>query len=525
MRKKRSESYIVTDQSNFIPLPILNEYAIKSAKGLNDEDGFNYADVVEPPAPPRLLNKLLDINTWHKVCCEAIAADSSGAGYTFIPRPDVQDPSPSEREYLEEFFRGLRPNINKLLYEREYDCESLGWGLLEIIRETGSWDAPICDIKHYSAANFRRCADGVRVQQRIGTKTRWFVIFGENFDEDGRHYDVHYLTGEKYYEGLPEHLRANELLWKNRFNPETKLYGKAPASPSIASMYADHSRSKYNIQFFKNYGIPAMVVTITGDFDTGILDPTDPDYDPRNTLQYRITEQLKEVIRNPHSAMVIQVPSEGADGNVDVRIEPLSVETKEASFRLFRKDNRDEIIAAHHMDPNRVGVTDAGKLGSSNAEQTDNSYRVTTIKPLVRENEDDINYLIHECLLIKDWDFKIIDTDEKKNAVEVEKVIALVNAAIMTPNEAREAVGEAYGIARIDGNPVLDDFYYNGSSLAGNNTNFNSMGIGGVDSILAGLENDLTLMGDDDPETREEETSDQIDTRFKNAIKGIRRSL
>ena len=94
MRKKRSESYIVTDQSNFIPLPILNEYAIKSAKGLNDEDGFNYADVVEPPAPPRLLNKLLDINTWHKVCCEAIAADSSGAGYTFIPRPDVENTSP-----------------------------------------------------------------------------------------------------------------------------------------------------------------------------------------------------------------------------------------------------------------------------------------------------------------------------------------------------------------------------------------------------------------------------------------------
>ena len=77
----------------------------------------------------------------------------------------------------------------------------------------------------------------------------------------------------------------------------------------------------------------------------------------------------------------------------------------------------------------------------------------------------------------------------------------------------------------MDGNPVLDDFYYNGSSLAGNNTNFNSMGIGGVDSILAGLENDLTIMGDDDPETREEETSDQIDTRFKAAIKSIRRSL
>ena len=524
MTKKRSETYIVTDNMEFVPSSILEEYAVKSTKALNDEDGFNYKDVVEPPAPPRLLNKLLDINTWHKVCCEAIAADASGAGYTFIPRSNVDDPSQSEREFLEDFFRSLRPNINQLLYEREYDCESLGWGLLEIIREDGGYDAPICDLKHYSAANFRRCADGVRVQQRIGTQLRWFVIFGENYDDDGRHYDVHYLTGEKYYNGLPQHLRANELLWKNRFNPSTKLYGKAPASPAIAAMYADQSRSKYNIQFFNNYGIPAMLITITGDFDTGILDVNDADYDPRNTLQYRITEQLKEVIRNPHSAMVIQVPSEGGDGDVTVNATPLSVEAKEASFRLFRKDNRDEIVAAHHMDPNRVGVTDSGKLGASNAEQTDNSYRVSTVKPLIRENEEDINYLLTTCLGITDWDFKIIDTDEKRNTVEVEKVISLVNSAIMTPNEAREVVGETYGISRIDTNPLLDEFYYNGTPLANNNI-VSAFDSSGVDSILAGLEDSLSEDYEDEQQEEDEQEKEdgtEIDQKFKDAIKSIR---
>ena len=402
----RSESYIVTEEMNFVPCNVLEEYAIKSTKGLNEEDGFNYKDVVEPP---RLLNKLLDINTWHKVCCEAIAADSSGAGWTLIPSPNVEEPSMIQKEYVEEFLNNLRPNINKLLYEREYDCESIGWGLIEIIREPGKYDAPINDLKHYSGANFRRCADGVRVQQIIGGKKRWFVIFGENQDEKGR-FDVHYLTGEKHYEGLPEHLRANELLWKNRPNPNTKLYGMAPATPAIAAMYADNNRARYNIEFFKNYGIPAMIVTITGDFDPGILDKDDPDYDVTKTLQYRITEQLKQVIKNPHSGMVIQVPSEGEDGNVTVNIQPLSTDVKEASFRLFRKDNRDEVVAAHHMDPNRVGVTDSGKLGASNAEQTDNSYRVSTIKPLIRDNQDDINYLLRTCLGITDWVFNIIDT-------------------------------------------------------------------------------------------------------------------
>ena len=78
----RSESYIVTDTGNIVSQSILEEYAIKSTKGLNAEDGFNYQDVVEPPAPPALLTNLLNINTWHKACVEAIASDASGAGYT-----------------------------------------------------------------------------------------------------------------------------------------------------------------------------------------------------------------------------------------------------------------------------------------------------------------------------------------------------------------------------------------------------------------------------------------------------------
>ena len=218
--------------------------------------------------------------------------------------------------------------------------------------------------------------------------------------------------------------------------------------------------------------------------------------------------------------MVLQIPSEGEDGNVQVEIKPLSVDTKEASFRLFRKDNRDEVVAAHHMDPNRVGVTDAGKLGASNSEQTNNSYRVSTIKPLVRENEDDINYLIHNCMGITDWNFKIIDTDEKQNVIDLEKVISMVEKAIMTPNEAREAIGEKYGIARIDDNPFLDEFYYNGNPLSGMGRLDNTLP--GVDTILAGLEESITNLEDD---TDEEEVSVKSDSRFKEAIKSIRNSL
>jgi len=511
----RSESYIVTDNGNIVSQSILEEYAIKSTKGLDAEDGFNYQDVVEPPAPPQLLTNLLDINTWHKACVEAIASDASGAGYTLIPKANVEEPIMEQKERIEEFFNQLRPNINKLLYEREYDAESIGYGLIEVVREPGSYDAPICDLKHYPGYTFRRCADGVRVQQRVGSHTRYFVIMGANYDEKG-HYDVHYINGTKHYEGLPEHLRANEVLWKNRPNPVTKLYGKAPATPSIGAIYADHNRARYNIEFFKNYGIPAMYVTITGDFDPGILDPDDPDYDVRNTLQYRITEQLREVIKNPHSAMVLQIPSEGEEGNVKVDIKPLSTDTKEASFRLFRKDNRDEVIASHHMDPNRVGVTDAGKLGASNSVLTDTAYRTTTIAPLVRDNEADINYILENGLGVTDWQFKIITTDQEKKHIDIDKTIELVKNGLMTPNEAREVIGEDFGIARVEDFPYLDEFYYNGEPLK---SKFDGeLTLNGVDTILEGLENNW------EDEDLEEEVSSEEDSAFQKVIKSIRQS-
>ena len=512
---KRSESYIVTDTGNIVNQSILEEYSIKSSKGLDTEDGFNYKDVVEPPAPPKLLTHLLDINTWHKSCVEAIASDASGAGYTLIPKPEVEEPMMEQKERITEFFNSLRPNINKLLYQREYDAESVGYGLLEIVREAGGRDAPITDIKHYPAHTFRRCADGIRVQQRVGVHTRYFVIMGANHDENGT-FDVHFETGKKHYEGLPEHLRANEVIWKNRPNAESKLYGKAPATPSIGAIYADHNRARYNIEFFKNYGIPAMYVTITGDFDPGILDPEDPDYDVRNTLQYRITEQLRQVIKNPHSAMVLQIPSEGEDGNVKVDIKPLSTDTKEASFRLFRKDNRDEVVASHHMDPNRVGITDAGKLGASNSEMTNNAYRTTTIAPLIRENEADINYLLSEHLGVTDWQFKIITTDEEKKHVDIDKTIELVKVGLMTPNEARELIGEDFGLARIEENQLLDEFYYNGEPLKAKFQTDSTLF--GVDTILEGLENNW------EDEALEEEISSEEDSAFQKVIKSIRQS-
>lgn len=504
-----SESYIVTksnDEYEIHDASILNKYAIKESKALEIEDEFDYDQLLEPPADPRQLNKLLRMNTWHRRCCDIISRDATGDNWTLIPC--VENPSEDQKIRATEFFENIRPSINEVLAEREYDCEADGWGLIEVIRENGR-DSPVIDLKHFSAYTFRRHQDGVRVKQMVGSKERWFVIMGRNKDEYGNYYDVNAFTGEISTTPLPEEERANEVIWKNRYTPGTKYYGEAPIIPSISAIYGDEFRAQYNSSFFKNYGMPTFAVTVTGDFDPGINDPSDPDYDFKNTLKYRISQSLKEVIRNPHSAMVLEIPSEGEEGNVEVNIQPLSVETKEASFRLFRKDNRDEVIASHGVDPSRLNIAESGQLNGSNSVMLDSAYINSIIKPLMRSNEDDINYYILKLgLEITDWKFKLLDNDDDHKEVEIDNIIKLVQNALMTPNEAREFIGEPFGIASVD-DWLLDQYYYMGKPL-GDTTENDDLG------VLDNLENTLIQEAEGlDEQIRREEKQDN-DDGFKN---------
>ena len=86
----------------------------------------------------------------------------------------------------------------------------------------------------------------------------------------------------------------------------------------------------------------------------------------------------------------------------------------------------------------------------------------------------------------------------------------------MTPNEAREIIGEDFGLARLEDNPILDEFYYNGEPLK---MKFQADDkLYGVDTILEGLENNW------EDETLEEETSSEEDSAFQKVIKSIRQS-
>ena len=501
--KRHSDSFIVTvdkeDNYHLIDHLELNKYALKAqvepktgSKYTPSEELLKGNNILDPKYNPYYLVQLLDLYTYHASCVEAVAVDSTGINYSLKPVEGVE-PVEAEKTRLEEVLDNSTPSINTQLQRMVYDRRSIGYGAIEIIRDTTS-KSPIKRLKHIPAHTLRRHTDQKRVVHiNSRGKKVWFVIYGKNYNDQGELCDVDADTGEfKPYNSLPPHQRANELLWSMEYAPGTDYYGRPPIISCLGSIKGDISAVRYNYSFFENYGMPKFAVTVTGDFADYDVDPTDEDYDITQTLRYRISQQIREVIKNPHSAICITIPSEGEEGNVDLKITPLSVQTEEGHFRMYRKDTRDEVIHSHHVDPSRLGVYDAGSLNGGNSDNTMASYKYGTIAPIKAECEALINLIAKE-LEVNTWRFCIEDVAPIDYAKDLALADFLFSRGAMTIKDLIDNFGAKFGLDTVG---EEEDYYLNARYINGvpleqvwNNTEDNPYLE--VDTILASLEGNL----------------------------------
>ena len=499
---RKSDSFIVTvdndNEYHVIDKLEVDKHAMKAeidpATGSKQvvDDAFKAGtSVLDPKYNPYDLIALLDLYTYHASCVEAVSVDSTGINYTMKPVEGVE-PVDTEKERFIEVLDNSTPSINTHLQRVVYDRRSIGYGALEVIREDKS-ESDIMRFKHIPAQTLRRHTDLKRVLHVTSTGKRvWFVIYGKNYDEHGNKCDVHADTGAFHpYNSLEAKDKANEILWTQEYAPGTDYYGRPPIVSCLGSIKGDISAVKYNNSFFDNYGMPKFAITVTGDFADYDVDPDDPDYDITQTLRYKISQQIKEVIKNPHSAICITIPSEGEEGNVELKITPLSVQTEEGHFRMFRKDTRDEVIHAHHVDPSRLGIYDAGTLNGTNSDNTKDSYKYGTIVPIKAEMEALINRVAEE-LGVTSWKFHLEDVAPVDYAKDLVLAEFLFQRGAMTIRELIENFGSKFGLTMED----PDDYYLNERYL--NNIPLKQIWNQGEvnpdaerDSILTDLENRL----------------------------------
>ena len=524
---KHSETYIVSvddnDEINVLSQLEMEKYrADKStvdpktgSKNTPSEHYLIGENFVEPKYDPYQLIQVLDLYGYHEACVDAVSTDTSGIAYKLAPVEGLTL-NESDKDRFNEVLEASTPSINIHLKRMIYDRRSIGYGALEVIREDKS-KSPITRLKHIPAHTLRRHTDEKRVLHTADDGTRvWYVIYGKNYNEHGEICDVHSETGLFYpYNSLPKEKKANELLWTMEYAPGTNYYGRPPIIASLPSIQGDLSAVQYNISFFKNMGMPKFAVTVTGDFVDYDVEPTiededgeiipNPEYDETQTLRYKIGQQIKEIIKHPHSALCITVPSEGSEGKVELAITPLSVQTEEANFRMYRKDIRDEVIHSHKVDPSRLAIFDAGSLNGTNSDNTRDSYKYGTVAPIKSELEAIINQLRLE-LNITTVQFSIVEV----NPIDYTKDIALAqflftNAA-MTPRELIENFGEKFGLTLDDPDDYyMNSYYLNGQPLESvwNSTENNPYLE--MDSILNDIESGLRGETDDQSEDSKEE--------------------
>lgn len=449
---------VVTKQGRVVSQAVLDQYTIAGGSKQIPPDRFTsvYGEMglVQPLYNPEALAKVMEINTYHYRCCKTKARDAAGLGWSIKALGEKGSTSGPVFKEIDAFFADLPETASQILDKVMLDYESVGYGALEMVRRDDDPEGKPVLLAHIPAHTLRIHADGIRFVQIRGSKKRWFKRI-----ELPR--DVHKDTGQVAdLKSLPPEDRASEVIWFVNYTPRSDYYGLPDVVPALGAVWGDIARRDYNIAFFDNYGVPAYAVFVTGNFDPG-----DIDEDGRTDMEKAIEEHFSELAKNPHSILILSIPTEGRDEEVKVEFQPLSLETKEASFRLYRIDNRDEILSAHGVPPYRVGVNETGSLGGSTAVESTEIYKTSVIEPRQEMLEAAINrYIVWGAFQAPDWEFKLANIDTSDEKADLEVLSGLFEKGAVTPNQIIRYFKDRFGLEELD-HPWMNAHYVAGKPI------------------------------------------------------------
>lgn len=397
-----------------IDLKELIEYSLKedARKIIKDsfKDCYGEDGLVQPPYNPTMLAALLEVNSTHMACVDVIAGDVAGRGYY------LENITPE----VEEFFKNLPDPVTTVLYNLVSDYQSLGYAALAISYDD---DGRPVDLYHVPGHTLRRHADDKRVAQKVGGSTVWFKLAGVEGDLDKD-------TGE-FKDGLTSEKKGDTLIWFNNYNPRSYYYGLAPITPAIPAIYMGIAARKYNASFFKNYGVPSLLMIIKGSFTD--IDPNNPD----TNLSEKAKEALQKVMDNPHSAMILTLKSTDSKA-VDIEIKEMGGQSQEGEFINLMQLIDDEILSVHRVPPYRISINRTGSLAGNTAIESSRIYYESVISPIQQRIEDQITKWVIREGFESETRFKLNRANLREFKNDVDSTVALVQAGVLSPAEARE---------------------------------------------------------------------------------------
>ncbi|HHV79079.1 MAG TPA: phage portal protein [Firmicutes bacterium] len=380
--------------------------------------------LVRPPYRLEQLLELKESNPIHCACIEQKSSDIAGLGWHWVPRQGIDKPNEKQRDALEEFLAGCNPEMTfrEILQAVWDDVETLGWGIVEVVRNAKGLPA---ELYHVPGHTVRAHRDGVRLCQIRENKMRWFKRFGAEGE-----YDLE--TGEPR-NGLPEERQAGELIVIRKPGSRSSYYGIPTYISALGAIVGSLAARDFNITWFREKTVPDMALIIEG-----------ADVSEKLANELRTFFNI-EARGQHHKLLILPIPSD-AGAEVRARFEKLTSELKDASFRLYRHDNAVEILVAHRVPPYRIGWAIVGSLGGSTAKEMTEIYKRSVIQPGQEILEHRLNNQLFKAfepgLGELQWRWKLDEIDLSDQMQDLEYSIKGVQYGIFTPNEARQHLGK-----------------------------------------------------------------------------------
>jgi len=383
--------------------------------------GYAMFDLVQPIYNLEYLSQIYEVSTYNYAAINAKVANIVGLGYSFMETRKTNDAidAITDDKQLERARRKLNKlkqdlqdwldstndedTFTETLIKVYTDLEATGNGYIEIGRTTAG---DIGYIGHIPSKTMRvrRLRDGF--MQLLYGKAVFFRNFGD--------------TETPNPIGDIED-RPNEIIHLKKYTPMNNYYGIPDIVAAQMALAGNEFAGRYNLDYFENKAVPRYIITVKG----AKLSPESE----RKLLEFF---QVGLKGKN-HRSLYIPLPADTPDNKVEFKMEPVEAGAQESSFNIYRQSNRDEILLAHRVPINKIGVPEGVSL--ANARDADKTFKEQVCRPAQMRLEKRVNSIIEEktdALKIKFEELTLTDEDTQSQIDE-----RYLRMQVITPNEVR----------------------------------------------------------------------------------------
>jgi HK97 family phage portal protein len=221
--------------------------------------------------------------------------------------------------------------------------------------------------------------------------------------------------------------QPNEVIHFKKFTPSNTYYGVPDILSAKNAVAGDEFAQRFNLDYFENKAVPRYIITVKGAKLTADSE--------RKLLEFFQTG-LKG--RN-HRTLYIPLPSDGENGRVEFKMDPVEAGIQDSSFNNYAIENRDRILIAHRVPISKIGMPQGVSL--ANAKDADKTFKEQVCRPMQEELEYKLNKLISEFTDAFMLRFEELSLTDEETMARIDDTY--LKDKVILPNEVRSRKGLA----------------------------------------------------------------------------------